>query len=281
MSEEKKEKNQDDLSQKADQKNIEKEEVRVKYEQLLRDRNRLVHLYRHRSESYEKFSRMAIWIVGITIPLMLWSVFLVVQENESYVSKAEIKNKIVAAIRHNADLRAIRNIYENRKISKKKLSQFFDDMEDYYYFNVPLSTIFEDIRTEVFLADSVDSLILKKLDRIIEEHLQVNPFDILESSQKDYFENIRIKLGEQYPQIRSEMDKLVNELYTKNSLVSEYLKDSTTSFWISVIALIFAICVGIFQIYQNRASRLKLFLASAIAESSSSDGEEHKADESK
>ena len=53
--------------------------------------------------------------------------------------------------------------------------------------------------------------------------------------------------------IQNEVDKLATELESKNALVNKYLKQSSKSFWVSIMALIFSLCIGIYQILQNRS----------------------------
>jgi len=220
---------------------------------------------------YEKSIYKSNLIIAILVTVVFISTGLMIinqgQIGEAFVLKSEIKHKIVTAITHKADLRAIKNIYQNRIKSKKDFSQLLSDMSEYFSSNYPLSNILEDMRTDLYFSDTVNIVLLDKFDKIITEHNAVNPFDILESTQKEYFENIRIKLGQQeYISIQTEIDNLVDELYAKNSLVTQYLNDASTSFWISITALAFAIIIGAFQIYQNRSNRLKLYFSSAIAE---------------
>jgi hypothetical protein len=144
-------------------------------------------------------------------------------------------------------------------------------MRDYYDDTTPLSKVLDDIRSDLYTTKTDKKGILDRLNKIIHEHQERNPFDALEPSQKDYFENIRMKAGLKYNDIRNEVDKLATELESKNSLVNKYLKQSTTSFWVSIAALIFALAIGLYQIFQNRSSRLRLLIASTLAQSTSSE----------
>jgi Rad3-related DNA helicase len=180
------------------------------------------------------------------------------------VAKQEIKAFVVKAIEKGADLRAIKHAYDNRNLKFKSLREIFNDMNGFYAETVPLSIILEDIRTDKYVFDDASGPDTQLIDSIIEEHLAVNPFDALEDAQKDYFENIRLKLADNYSLVRLEVDKLASELHNKNSLVNKYLKDSTKSFWISITALAFSLLIGILQLFLHRAERTKAIVASII-----------------
>ena len=212
----------------------------------------------------------ALVILGIISSIIAFTIMLA-SKDKKYVSKVELKNHIVSAVENSCDLRVIKNIYENRKIVKKGISNIFRGMDGYYDSDVPLSKLLEDIRSDYFIISmdkaSVDrAAILIHLDSIIDEHLERNPFDALESGQKDYFENIRLKVGDKYDDIRNETDKLATELESKNALVTKYLNQASTSFWLSITALIFSLVIGLYQLFQGRSSRQKLLINLAISE---------------
>ncbi len=221
----------------------------------------------HKFELMNKFMN---WMLILMIPFSLVTLYLALTFGiNSFVSKIDIKSQIITAIGNDCDLRVIKNIFENRKIIIKGLTKIFSKMDYHYTRDVPLSKVLEDIRSDVFTTSPDNKPILNDLDKIIYEHNERNPFDALEPSQKDYFENIRFKAAANYKDIRKDVDKLATELEMKNSLVTKYLNRSTTNYWISIIALIFALTIGLYQLFQNRSSRLKQFISSALAESSS------------
>lgn len=196
----------------------------------------------------------------------LLSTFSVVRiiSNESHVQKSELQGSIVTALRNEADLRTLEHIYSNREKINKDLFQAFKSDSNIYPYNIPFSTILEDIRTSMFMKGG-EKLLLKKVDSIIEQHLHTNPFDRLEPIQRDYFENIKIKLDAKYPDVIIEVNKIADELHGKNTLVDKYLKDSSTSFWVSVIALMFSILVSSYQIFNGRASRVQRLFAESLS----------------
>ncbi|EPM6342136.1 hypothetical protein ACTN1H_002340 [Vibrio parahaemolyticus] len=212
--------------------------------------------------------RRSVWSLSLFIIIIvnLAFTFPVFLSSGSYTPKEKIQNQIITAINNEADIRVIKHIYMNReRTSGFKLIPFFSDVSTYPY-NVALSLILEDIRTNAYLENG-DKNILKGVDKVIEDHTKINPFDRLESVQRDYFENIQIKLDNDYNRVSIEVNKLADELYNKNSLVDQYLKDSTTSFWVSVSALLFSILVSAYQLYNGRDSRVKRMMLECYSES--------------
>ncbi len=206
--------------------------------------------------------------LGISFVLLTIS-FVGFFSNESYISKSDIQNTIITAMKNEADLRAIEHIYLNREKVDKSLFKAFKSDANLYPYNTPFSTILEGIRTDMFLENG-DKSLLKKVDILIEQHLHTNPFDRLEPIQRDYFENIKIKLDDKYPDVIIEVNKIADELHSKNTLVDEYLKDSNTSFWVSVFALIFSVVVSSYQIFNGRASRVQRLFAESLSKVQSS-----------
>ena len=219
-------------------------------------------------EVKEHKSKMTEIVMGsLATFLIIYTFFFILPLTKSgvkYVAKQEIKAFVVKAIEKGADLRAIKHAYDNRNLKFKSLREIFNDMNGFYAETVPLSIILEDIRTDKYVFDDASGPDTQLIDSIIEEHLAVNPFDALEDAQKDYFENIRLKLADNYSLVRLEVDKLASELHNKNSLVNKYLKDSTKSFWISITALAFSLLIGILQLFLHRAERTKAIVASTI-----------------
>ena len=177
------------------------------------------------------------------------------------ISKAELKGDIVTAIKNNADLRAIKQIYNNRHPSAR---WGFFGPRTHYAFSVPLSAVLEDIRADVFLEHNPDKSLLPALDKLTAEQFQTNPFDALEPDQKDHFERLRERLGERYAGVQDEVVKIADQLYAKNILTKQYLRNSTTSFWVSVVGLLLAIVVGGVQLYQARTARLNRAVRAAL-----------------
>lgn len=182
------------------------------------------------------------------------------------VSKDVLVKDISIAISNDADLRSVKQIFSNRDLRKKNFFSFKNEV-NVYKESVPLSVVLEDIRANQFLSDSTDLEFIKKIDNIILDHNQTNPFDRLDDIQKDMFVNVRLKLPENYPVIQNDINKIAEEMNVKNLLVDKYLDRSTMSFWVSISALVFSISIAILQLYQNRAQKIHEIVSSVITKS--------------
>jgi hypothetical protein len=166
-----------------------------------------------------------------------------------------LRNTISVAIKNHADLSAVKTLFNNREIDKSLYSRWFGGKDSEYLEPTNLASILEDMRATYFISDKRDDKFLSSLEALIKENGEVNPFDKLQSHQKDYFINIRIKLKDQYSLIENDIIKVSDELGKQNELVKEYLADATTSLIISYVGLFIALLVGIFQMFQNKKKR--------------------------
>jgi len=174
-----------------------------------------------------------------------------------YTEKIEIEVKIKKAVNNGASLEVIRTIFSNRNIDKSFFSRWLKDDSLNYIEPLRLAVVLDDMKAEYFLTDhkSESEPYLSKLQLLIEENVEINPFDKLESYQKDYFINIRLKISDKYELIENDVNKIADELNKQNSLVKEYLSDATTSLFLSGGGLIFALCIGLIQIRQSKKTR--------------------------
>ncbi len=220
---------------------------------------------KHQSEKDKKLNRIKslfVSVLSLLIALLSTSVLtLLFTTNDSEVASTyfskDIKNQIVLAIQNDADLDIIKNIYKNKEIKSSSLiSRIKGKSEDIYPVTTPLSRILEDIQVDLYLSEIPDSVMLKKIKCTIDLHNQVNPFDKLDQNQKHNFDNIQIKLSDEFSLIQNDVTKIADELHSKNLLVDKYLDKSTTSYWISIIALFTTIVLSIFQLYKNRQSKI-------------------------
>jgi hypothetical protein len=179
------------------------------------------------------------------------------------VEKQNLKADISTSISNGADVAVVKQIYENRK-ALTRIFSLTKLQGEYYNYDVPLSKILQDIRVDYFLTGKKDEEFIIGLEKIISEYLQIDPFDKLESSQRDYFENIRLKSKDTYVMIRNDLDKIADELYKKNLLASKYLNKAETSFWISILGLVFALLIGVATLVQNRKKRLQDIISDEI-----------------
>ncbi len=172
---------------------------------------------------------------------------------DNYVDKKSIKSDLRALVNNGAGLRAVRFHYDHRSFVKRDILFLIkQDVALYYKYDVALSEVLEELRTQQFLEGSPDLEFLTKLNKIITEYTDSNPFDKLEPGQKDLFENIRVKLTTNYSEISSDVNKLSDELSNKNKLVNEYLSDSQTSLIVSIVSAFIAVILAGVQMWQNR-----------------------------
>lgn len=171
------------------------------------------------------------------------------------VNQAEIKSQINNAVNNNCDLESLKNIYDNRNTLSFWGSLF--NREEFYSYNESLIEILYDLRADYYIASDKESDLkyINKINTLIKESSEKNPFDLLEENQKYYFENIRYKSGEVYETIQYDINKIVLELNNKNDLVKKYLDKSNMSFIISIVALIITIAIGFLQLFLSSKSK--------------------------
>lgn len=186
------------------------------------------------------------------------------------VDKAEIGTRILSATENDGGLRAVKHIYATRRVERRSLldiifvePRLVSDAR-YYSATDTLAYILEDIRTEKILEKNTTKESLTKLDHIISEHAAVNPFEALERNQKDYFDAIRQKTGDQYANIKADIEKLVDEVAKKNELVQKYLADSTLSLRLTYLALVLTLIIGGWQIFQAWPSKQRRMLREVL-----------------
>ena len=228
--------------------------------------------YLVRAQKSDLAKNLILWVI---IALTLLTVFKNFDAVPERIESSKIKANISKSISNGAEIEVIRRIYENRSPYEvpfiEKVKGIFEDKPKTYPYDTPLSSILHDIRADLFLSDvKPKEALVKEIDKIILEHEQQNPFDKLGKQQKDYFENIRQKSGDSYSFIQNDINKLSDELYSKNILVEQYLSDSKTSLYISIFSFAFALIYSIFQFFQSRPQKIAANIMSAIADINSS-----------
>jgi len=236
--------------------------------------------YEHELKSLQsRLSRIQIFLFSISVSLLIAIFTLVLSyatgaDSEKWVKKSSIKMKLLTAVESEAPIDVLENIYLNRIAEKRTLRNIFSSFEEYYEYDTEFTKILIDLKSDLY-TDSVaiftkgkisnlrDST-AKHISNTIIEINQVNPFEKLFTPQKDLFENLRNKLLTSYAPIENDVNKIVDELYQQNTLVNEYLSDSKTSFWISIIAVLIALFTSGYQIYQNSSSRLAQVLLEIV-----------------
>ncbi len=200
-------------------------------------------------------------MTGKVIPVIFITIFVSFLTNsfllgDKYVEKAAVKKEITTLVNNGAGLRAVKFHYDHRTTIKRDiLFTIKTDLNLYYPYEIALSEVLEQLRTDQYLDGTPDIEFLDKLDLIIREYTESNPFDKLESGQKDLFENIRVKLNGNYSTVEDDVNKLSNELSNKNKLVNEYLSDSQTSLVVSIVSAFIAVFLAGVQMWQTRSSR--------------------------
>lgn len=240
-----------------------------------------VKLFREKQKKAEKINKFLTIsaYTGLAITTIILFITIFVNKNisidQKYFDKS-IKTELTTVIKNNGDLSVIKNIFKNRKLKKPSLSELFSKKtdEDKYDSEIILSEILNDLKSDYYLKNKIDTIYLKNLNEIIETHSLINPFDKLEVNQKNDFENLKSKLGNDYIKIHSDINRISDELNNKNQLVNKYLDKSNFSFLISIIALIITIFLSLYQIYQNRKSRTYSILKEILTDFNTEDESE-------
>ena len=190
-----------------------------------------------------------------------WYVYNI--EEKYYIKKEPLKTDIIKMIQNGAKLDDIKHYYTNANAEEWGLiDNWNDDKKDYYLKPISLLHVLKDIKNDKFLSEKIedDEFIneeskinnIKNLTRLIIEYKQRNPFDELEESQKEQFNNVRIKLGKDFVVIEQELYKLSSNMQEKNKLVNEYLSSSNTSLYVSIGSFAFAFLTTIWFQFSNR-----------------------------
>lgn len=99
--------------------------------------------------------------------------------------------------------------------------------------------------------------ILYRLDVLIMNFEQTNPFDILKKNQKYFFNNVRYKSGQDYLKIESDIKEIVKEIDSQNKLVDEYLNNAKDAYDNSKLAMSLAFFSLLTTLFINLAPWLK------------------------
>lgn len=194
-------------------------------------------------------------------------------ESNRFIEKKAIKSKLSAIIKNGAKLDLVKHAYEVNPFVHRRLFRRIDENQ-YYTDKTTLASILNDINVDYLSQNPFveDSLFFANLSSIIQDNHYQNPFDNLEDSQKSYFENVRIVMGDNYELIQDNMNKIGAELSNKNQLVSKYLNRSNVSFIISIVALALTIILSIIQLFQGQKTNKLIGQIMAPQEKNSSIG---------
>lgn len=237
-------------------------------EQFYKERNRRLHYQKAVIERIERQNRKRrFYLLLLLIPLlsMMTTFSLLLIEEKKFVEKGILQGDIEKIITNGGDLSSIKQALRTQP-TVNAFKIIISDKSNYYNVDIPLSIVLNDMRVNAFREAKKD--LLPILEPIISEYDEINPFDKLQTGQKDYFENIRIKAGQNYTNIVSDVNNLADELHEKNVLVNEYLGDSKMSFWISIIAVVLSLIIGGYQIFSARPEAMKKLILDAMDENS-------------
>ncbi|TGN10339.1 hypothetical protein [Leptospira bandrabouensis] len=223
------------------------EKQRLQYKSLLLEQKRL----HSKRDTVNNLSKIGVFL-NLVFALLVFITFGLNLVDKG-VSKTEIQTKLLLPIQNGASISVLKEILES---SLQYKSNLFKSKENLYLEAKPptLETVIKDIITNNFQKKDFDQKYNQKLNKLLIEFKQKDPFDKLGSKQRDLFENVRLK-SKDYPTIQSDMVKIADELDISNQLVNEYLNDGKKSFWISAIGLALAIIIGVIQTYLAIDSR--------------------------
>lgn len=237
---------------------------RRNYESFVRVRNRQLHYQRavlQRLERENRRRRLILIVLFLPLISMMMALSLKVLDEKKYIEKKVAQSDLTTIVKNGGDLKAIRQALSSQPLVSS-LKLILMSKSSHYDSSTPLSSVLADLRVNSFR--NGESEFLPLIERVISEYEQVNPFDKLLGNQKYYFENIRIKSGDGYIQISSDINNIADEMHQKNLLVEEYLGDSKMSFWISIIAVVLSLLIGGYQIFSGRPEAMKKLILDAL-----------------
>ena len=234
------------------------------YKNYIHVRNKNLHYHKAVLARIERENRKRRLIFSaLFLPLLsvMSALSFLLIDDQKYIEKQALQDDLKSIISNGGDLDAIKQAFATQpSVSQVKL--IFTSKSSYYEAGTPLSTTLNDLRVNAFRGNDKD--ILPMLNPILSEYEEINPFDKLQAAQKDYFENVRIKTEDEYIKISNDINNIADELHQKNILVDEYLGDSKTSFWISILAVILSLLIGGYQIFSARPEAMKRLFLDAL-----------------
>ncbi|HCV03242.1 hypothetical protein L1264_08655 [Pseudoalteromonas sp. APAL1] len=200
---------------------------------------------------------VALVIMGL---LIYWAWSWAFGDDQLYKTKSQVQADISTMVGNGANLDSLKHYFSTTFDQEWGLFyRWNNEKSDHYREDVSLLTVLKDIKNQGYLKGSTDSNNMNNISALIAEYQQRNPFDGLEINQKDLFDNIRVKLDENYLVVSNDLNKLSDELSQKNKLVTQYLSDSQTSLYISIASLAFGVVFPVVSLlFSRRKSSNKL-----------------------
>lgn len=168
------------------------------------------------------------------------------------LKKSTIKESISQLIENGGELTEVRYLFKDFLSNPtEEFTIFNKNKNESYSLNVTLYDVLMDIKTSYYINGVLDTIFINRLDRIIYANNEINPFDKLSSTQKCFFENLRIKLKDEFINVSSDVNQISNELDYSNQLIDKYLRYSSLSLIVSIIAIFFSVVAFIIQFSMN------------------------------
>lgn len=212
----------------------------------------------------ERIQMFLAFFVIILVFVLVGFIYFVNKKMEDgrFYRKDLMQQELKLVINNGGGLSVLKHAVSNFPLASE-FAVLFSSLDEYYSPRTPLAVILNDLRLEAFKTD--DKSIRLLLDALISEYEEVNPFEGLPVGQKDRFENVRVKAGDDYLRISGDVNSIAEELRQKNLLVEDYLSDSKMSFWISIIAVVISLGIGGYQILTARPEAMKRLFSEALA----------------
>lgn len=195
------------------------------------------------------FKRLISVFPGLMVGLTFIVAFFLGQQN-SRIDKTKLLDDFDTMINNGASLEVIQEAYDARK----EIRRLFYRSSNYVPFDTPLSKLLSELRFSIYGSDSVRyKSTAVEIAAIIQDQRHTDPFDNLNSSQREYFDNIRIKLGSEYPTIEQEVRNISSIVYEKTQLTGKYLKRSNLALIFALVGVLLSIGTGIWSAKTNRS----------------------------
>lgn len=208
-------------------------------EKSLRDLQRKVDRRRKLAYINAVFIFTIITVSSVTLYEGVRSLRSVDEPNFEY-NKSHIESNITRLISNGADLESVKHSYSTELDFKPKQNSIFRKNRDIKFSEIETKPTLEilllNIKNDLLINIPKDS-VLQKLNLIILENAQKNPFAKLEEGQRYFFTNIVAKLDTSYLLVQEDVLRISDELSKKNSIVVEYLSNSKGAFRNATIAM--------------------------------------------
>ena len=177
---------------------------------------------------------------AVSVSALLFAVLVVVGlstllGNAETVAKAPLHQAILSRVENGADLDVVRTAFRNRRRTPYRPFRIYSPRDSY---NEPLTlgAVLQDIKSDLY-EEQPDEQLVAKLQRLIEQEEQTNPFMKLEPTQRHWFNSLRSKLGDQYVLVKPDVEHIVEALDSANQTIYTYLRYSQESRVVAYVAL--------------------------------------------